>query len=1003
MNCKVLILVITVSFLCSISFAQDINFKSYSSAEGLSQNSGYCITQDAQGFIWMGTQDGLNRFNGQNIKTYYKENIQRGSLPDNFIKSLYFDSTNNWLWIGTASGLAIYNCMADSFYKASNYFTGGDTLNGLMIRSIVPGRNKYEIIVLTFSEGLFICNTKLQSTKQFFQQNETKNITSAAIVWNKELVIVCSNKMYTLKETPTLILDDPLLNDVRKLFIWQNRLWIASTKSGVLYIESLYKPQVYTFNCGSRDAGSFEKDRENNLWIGTRTEGIVIIEPVNYKIIASFNKAQNQNEWPKKFTLSLFIDRQNNSWVGSSGGGFSVNMNIKREFNLIQKKESQYGKAAHNLILGMYKAPDNLLYLGTQLEGLRIYDFTTGNTETIINPLFASGNSVYSITASSKTAIWLATVAGLFHYNTLSKKLTHYIDSTIKPSTAGQFVYKLKNKDSLLYSSNHGTALFDLKNNTFKILPCNYKNGRFFNLFLHAVMEDGDGNIWMGGDGIGLTKYNLPTGNIEMVDTILRFSKTVNSILNDNNIFWLGTNNGIIVYNPAAHKIIKTFSSANGLPGGVIYSIEKDAAGNFWCSSNVGLIKIDPQLDKITQVKASAGLQGDEFNTACSAKDTVGNLYFGGINGVTYFNPANLTIARFSPQPIIESISVLNKELSLNKNITYSNEINLLHDQNFITIGYGANNFINHDECIFKYRMDGADADWVISGNRSLANYSGLKPGKYVFNLQSANSSGVWSPVTKFHITISPAWWQSWWFTLLVIVCLAAIIVKLYTNKIRQVRYTAAVKQQITESEMAALKAQMNPHFMFNCINSIDAFIHSNDKYNATLYLNKFAKLLRNILESSKQNMVALNKDIETLKLYIELEELRHENKFKTTINIDEELLNNDYKVPPLIIQPFVENAILHGLKNKYENDGILTISIKKVNDALRYEITDNGIGRKAAAMIMQNKESHYGMQMSYDRIRLFNKEEKASVQVNDLYLDEIPTGTRVTLQLKLR
>lgn len=207
---------------------------------------------------------------------------------------------------------------------------------------------------------------------------------------------------------------------------------------------------------------------------------------------------------------------------------------------------------------------------------------------------------------------------------------------------------------------------------------------------------------------------------------------------------------------------------------------------------------------------------------------------------------------------------------------------------------------------------------------------------------------------------------------------------------------------QIAETEMAALRAQMNPHFIFNCINSIDAFIHSNDKYNATLYLNKFAKLLRNILDSSKQNTVPFGKDIDTLRLYIELEELRHENKFKTNFRIQPELLNSDYKVPPLIIQPFVENAILHGLKNREDNNGLLDIDIKKAGGSIEYLICDNGIGRKAAALISQNKESSYGMQMSYTRIKLFNKEEYPSVEITDLYENDLPAGTFVKVHLKI-
>ena len=189
---------------------------------------------------------------------------------------------------------------------------------------------------------------------------------------------------------------------------------------------------------------------------------------------------------------------------------------------------------------------------------------------------------------------------------------------------------------------------------------------------------------------------------------------------------------------------------------------------------------------------------------------------------------------------------------------------------------------------------------------------------------------------------------------------------------------------------------------MFNCINCIDAFIQTNDKYNATLYLNKFAKLIRNVLDSSKQNVVVFSKDIETLRLYIELEELRSENKFSVQLNIDQELLNSDYKVPPLITQPFVENAIIHGLRNKPGNEGLLQIDISKTEQHILYTITDNGIGRQAAGKINTGKEKSYGLEMSYDRIKLFNKETIPSVNVTDLSEAGKAAGTVVTVTLKM-
>jgi LytS/YehU family sensor histidine kinase len=195
----------------------------------------------------------------------------------------------------------------------------------------------------------------------------------------------------------------------------------------------------------------------------------------------------------------------------------------------------------------------------------------------------------------------------------------------------------------------------------------------------------------------------------------------------------------------------------------------------------------------------------------------------------------------------------------------------------------------------------------------------------------------------------------------------------------------------------------MNPHFIFNCINGIDAMIQSNDKYRATMYLNKFARLIRNVLDNSKKNKIPISKDLETLQLYIDLELFRHHDKFTASIEVDEELLQNDYAVPPLIIQPFVENAILHGLRHKKDHPGKLKVTVTKKNEHISFSIEDNGVGRKEKNGEGQMEGKGYGMQMSNDRIRLFNNEEIASVQITDLVSKGQPQGTRVEVQLKIQ
>ena len=184
-----------------------------------------------------------------------------------------------------------------------------------------------------------------------------------------------------------------------------------------------------------------------------------------------------------------------------------------------------------------------------------------------------------------------------------------------------------------------------------------------------------------------------------------------------------------------------------------------------------------------------------------------------------------------------------------------------------------------------------------------------------------------------------------------------------------------SINEQLSKARLDALRSQMNPHFIFNCINSIDALIQSNDKYYATIYLNKFAKLIRNILDSSKQDTVTISKDLETLKLYIEMEQFRNENKFTADIHAEEELLQDDYQIPPLIIQPFVENAILHGLRNRIGNGGKLWINAKKRGAFLEFIIEDNGVGRKE----VQNQLKEYcayGINICTDRVKIINLPE---------------------------
>ena len=611
---------------------------------------------------------------------------------------------------------------------------------------------------------------------------------------------------------------------------------------------------------------------------------------------------------------------------------------------------------------------------------------------------------MYEIISGKNNLLWIASWGGLLSFNKTTKTFINYANENDEQTKLLCSVIKLKKQEKLLVGGYvGGLIIFNLRTHKWENCKDEKKlmDNSQFKLRVRFMKELNDGNILMSTEARNLVSYNYLSGQFTFFPQYEKISGASRYFYKDNQFLWVATDDGLIQASSATNKVIKLWTTETGLPNNYIYAVVPDNYGRLWISSNGGLTMIDNKTGVCKKFTEDDGLQSMEFNTACCYKDKSGNIWFGGINGLNMVNPELSTANDFSPPPLITNIQVMNIHYHTDTATPYLHNITLPFTKNFISFEFQSPNFSQSENIIYQYKLIGVDTGWVSNGTKTVARYTQLKPGEYTFYVRSANTNYIWSKkASVIHLSIIPPWYNRWWFYALVILSILSILYIFISQRIKGIRYKAAVKQKIVEIEMAALKAQMNPHFMFNCINSIDAFIHSNDKYNATLYLNKFAKLLRNILDSSKHNTVMLSKDIETLKLYVQLEELRHEKKFKSIIEVEEELLNNDYKIPPLIIQPFVENAILHGLKNKPGNDGKLTISIKKEGDKIAFVIEDNGIGRQAASQIVQTKESSYGIDMSNERIKLFNNESTASVQMQDLANNGQATGTRIKVYL---
>ncbi|HEX3168758.1 MAG TPA: histidine kinase, partial [Chitinophagaceae bacterium] len=371
------------------------------------------------------------------------------------------------------------------------------------------------------------------------------------------------------------------------------------------------------------------------------------------------------------------------------------------------------------------------------------------------------------------------------------------------------------------------------------------------------------------------------------------------------------------------------------------------------------------------------------------------------------------------PQVILRRIMIFDEELKMDSSFTDLKSLKLSYKQNFFSFEFAALNYDHPEKNKYEYQLINFDKKVVSNGTNRVFSYTNVPPGRYTLKVTASNNDDQWNKAGfEMELIIIPPFWATWWFkTIVVLVLVGSVLLffKLRENGIKreQVRQTA-INKQIAEIRMTALRGQMNPHFIFNSLNSIQHFITNRDKEEALNYLSKFSKLIRKILENSRENTVSISNELELLELYIQLEQLRFSNKFDYHIAIDEKIDLQNTEIPPLLIQPYIENAILHGLINKNDK-GDLWLSLERNNGLLVCKIEDNGIGRARSQEIEQGKVSRHrslGIKVTEERISgLFALlDYKMEVVTEDLFKikqapEETaqPAGTRVTISIPVK
>ncbi len=365
------------------------------------------------------------------------------------------------------------------------------------------------------------------------------------------------------------------------------------------------------------------------------------------------------------------------------------------------------------------------------------------------------------------------------------------------------------------------------------------------------------------------------------------------------------------------------------------------------------------------------------------------------------------------PQIVIHDFKVSDQlvmpgaESPLKEAISKTKIISLGHKQNSFSFGFAAINYSSQEKNQHLFMLEGLDDNWRKAGDEKTAYYYNVPQGNYIFRVKASNGNGVWAEKSIALVVHAP-WWRRWWaYTLLALLVAGLIYVFMQyrVNKIRMKHEIVLQQHKAIELELQALRAQMNPHFIFNCLNSINRYILKNETEAASDYLTKFSRLIRMVMLNSQKNCVTLNEEIDCLEFYIEMERLRVKNSFTYKINCDHQINRNEVMIPPLMLQPFVENAIWHGLMNKKES-GKLEIGIERQNGSIFCTIADNGIGRKKAGELNGKSNGHkksMGIQITANRLKMLNQEKNGEIFINIIDLKEEngeDSGTKVVLKI---
>ncbi len=835
-----------------LTFSQDrpLRFDHLTSNDGLSTNGVRAILQDRNGFLWVGTYNGLNRFDGYSFTTFLPDEDDPTSLNGTSVNGLYEDP-DGIIWVATIpGGLNRYDPTTETFTHYTYDEDDPTSLNDDGLVDLYPARDG-GLWLATVSGGLNKFDPTTETFTHYTHDPDDPTSVADGIIWDviedqDGYVWLATasgglNKFDPTTETFTRYThdeDDPTsISADRVATVYEDSdgtIWAGTWATGL----NKFDPATETFTRYLADLGLSEdparsavrailEDRDGNFWLGVfdgAEFALMLFDRATGDTLAYAHDPTNPQSYAATMTWLLYQDREGIVWAGTEESGLVRFAATPPPFALYRHDPDNANSIPNDGVRAVYPAPDGTLWLGTQ-GGLSSYNSSTATHTRYLRIGDVSPANVLSITSDADGMLWIGTLHGLFRMDTATGEFEQFAADLFTEADLPWVILALysESPDTLWFAEEDGLYRLDVPSDTVTRYQAYPDEPASADNHVGNIYPDRDGNLWLASWYGGLHRFDPQTKTFTTYrhnpddDTTLPSDAIWGVTQTEDGTVWVGTGNGLARLDPATYTFT-TFNTGDGLANSSVRCITHDHDGVLWLGTLGGLAGFDPRDNRAVTYGVEDGLQGDSFGHRACATNAQGELFFAGADGINRFHPDHLTTNVYAPPVVLTSMRLLNEPVPidgthLSAPIWAANTLTLQPEDSVVSFDFAALGYADPANNRYRYTLEGFEQGWnEVSSQRRIATYTNLDPGTYTFRVEGTNSDGMWSDsAVAVAVTVLPPWYETWWFRLGLALLVLGAVVGGVTWRVRSIEQrNRLLEQQVAERtrELAVAREQ---------------------------------------------------------------------------------------------------------------------------------------------------------------------------------------------------